>query len=135
HRHRMAPAVADRLDALRAEGRLVVRPGGPVDAVADRAGCRVREIAPGRFVALAFLRRGRQPHRSEPGPDQAAVTAGRRAAGAWSGASRPAASGPRRRRRRRAGRPGWSGRPAAAYRRPTAPRPTVGVDRGARDTP
>jgi uncharacterized NAD(P)/FAD-binding protein YdhS len=29
HRHRMAPAVADRIDALRASGQLVVRPGLP----------------------------------------------------------------------------------------------------------
>jgi uncharacterized NAD(P)/FAD-binding protein YdhS len=58
HRHRMAPAVATRIAALRAEGALVVRSGG-VKAVANESfGAMVNCSGPGRLPGAAgpFLR-------------------------------------------------------------------------------
>jgi len=41
HRHRMAPAVADRIEAMRAEGRLVIKAGRFVDVARDGAAARI----------------------------------------------------------------------------------------------
>jgi uncharacterized NAD(P)/FAD-binding protein YdhS len=58
HRHRMAPAVAAQINALQAEGRLVVRAGRILDAVEDKDVLRIAWRQRGR-TRTEFLRAAR----------------------------------------------------------------------------